>query len=181
MRAGMGFAAADPGDLTDGSALDRPDSLERLGRVAEVLEVTAENARLLDLLEHPARLRGGPAERLGAQDGFAGLGGEADRFLMEEVRGAHDHHVGIGMLDRSLHIRRRLADGPALFEGGTALRAARVDDADTVATALRVEGHGIEVADQPGAEQGHVVLLHRSRFYGCRLRPSELFELRHAG
>ncbi len=93
-------------------------------------------------------------------------GGERDRFLVQEVGDADDHDVGVRVLDGGLHVRGRLGDVPALLEGGAALRTARVDDADAVATALGMECHGVEVADQPGAKQGDVVLLHRAGFYG---------------
>src|SRR4029077_6619595 len=68
MWAGMRLARAHPGDVADRAVLDRGDRLERLGRVAQVLEVATEDAGRLDHLEHPARFLGRPAERLGAQD-----------------------------------------------------------------------------------------------------------------
>ena len=192
----MGFAAAHPGHLANRAGLDRLDRLQRLGRVAEVLEVAAEDARLLDRLEHALA----PPRRCARAAWCTGwpcrLGGERDGLLVQEVGDADDHDVGVRVLDGGLHVRGRLRDVPALLERRAALRTARVDDADAVATALRVEGHGIEVADQPGAKQGDVVLLHRAAILGgapaiearpqretagCTLRLSELFQLRHPG
>src|SRR4029077_18720674 len=86
VRARVRLARADPGHVADRSGADRGDRLERLGRVAQVLEVAAEDARRLYRREHPARLLGGPSERLRAQDGLAGFVREPDGFLVHEVR-----------------------------------------------------------------------------------------------
>ena len=142
------------------------DRLERLGRVAQVLEVAGEHAGLLDHREHPARLLGGPPERLRAQHGLAGLGDELDRLLVEEVRQGDDHDVGVGVVDRRRQVGRRLRDAPALAERLAAARAARVDDTDPVAAALAVQGHRVEVADQPGAEHRDAVAVHASSSSG---------------
>ena len=121
VRPGMGLAGADPGDVADRAVLDRLDRLERLRRVAQVLEVAAEDAGLLDRLEHPARLLGRPTERLGAQDGLAGRGRQPDRLLVEVVRQADDDDVGVGVLDRRLQVGRVLGDRPARLERLAAL------------------------------------------------------------
>src|SRR5262249_6658976 len=58
------------------------DGLERLGGVAQVLEIAPEDPGALDRFQHPLRLRGGPTERLGAQHRLArGRGGD-DRLLV---------------------------------------------------------------------------------------------------
>ena len=119
----MRLAGADPGDVADRAATDRGDRLERLGRVAQVLEIAGEDAGLFHDLEHPARLLGRATERLGAQDGLAGLRHQADRLLVEEVGDADDHDVGVRMVDRGGQVGRRFRDPPALAEGLATLRA----------------------------------------------------------
>ncbi len=166
VRAGMGFAGAHPGDVADGSRAHCLDRLERLGRVAQVLEVAAEHARLFDRLEHPSRLVGVAAERLGAQHRLAGCGGQRDCLLVQKVGQPDNDYVSVGMLDRGTHVGRRFRNVPALLEGAATLGAARVHDADGVAAALAVQGHRVEVADQPRAEHGDLVLFHRVLLIG---------------
>ena len=161
MRSGVRLARADPGHVPDRSALDRADRLERLRRVAEVLEVAGEHARALDRVEHPLRLLGGPPERLRAQDRLAGVRGDRDGLFVHEVRHSDDHDVGLRVADRRLQVRGQFGDAPAFLEGGAAFRAARVDDADGVAATLSVEGHRVEVADEPGPEHRDRSSLHR--------------------
>ena len=141
----------------------RRDGLERLGRVAQVLEVPAEDPGPLDRLEHPARLVRGPAQRLRAQDGLARGGDRGDGLLVEEVRAARRPRrrspgggsppamsvVCSGIDQRSLNaLRPRLA--------------ARVHDVHPVAAALPVQRHRVEVADEAGPEHRDRVVLHRS-------------------
>ena len=157
---GMRLARADPGHVADGPGLDGRDRLERLGRVAQVLEVAGEDAGRLDDVEHPLRLLGGPPERLRAQHRLAGLRGQPDRLLVQEVGQRDDDDVGVGMVDRGGQVGRRLRDRPALAERRAALLAARVHDPDLVAAALAVQGHRVEVADEPGAEHRDPVAVH---------------------
>ena len=91
---------------------DRGEGLERLRRVDQVFEVAGEDARLLDGLEHPPRLGGRAAERLGAQDGLARRG-RADGFLVQIVGQADDDDVGLGVLDGSFQVGGGLGDAPA--------------------------------------------------------------------
>ena len=159
---GPGCVSRDRTQVTSPSAPSshRLHRLEGLGRVAQVLEVAAEHARRLDRLEHPARLLGRAAERLGAQDGLACRGDGLDRLLVEVV----------GQGRRS---RRRSRDGgsrppgpwwprgsPSGSRTPRPLRAARVHDPDPVPAALAVQRHRVEVADQPGAEHRDRVVLH---------------------
>ena len=57
----------------------------------------------------------------------------------------------------------------AFGERGAARLAARIDHADAVTVALAVEGHRVEIADEPGAEHADLVLLH-----GTYLRVAEV-------
>ena len=136
---GMRLARADPGDVADRAGPHRRDRLERLGRVAQVLEIAAEDAGRLDRLEHPTGLLGGPPERLRAEHRLAGLCRELDRLLVEEVRQRDDDDVGVGVVDGGRQVGGRLGDAPALAERLAALGTARVDDPDAVAAALAVE------------------------------------------
>ena len=156
----MRLARADPGDVPDRSGPGRGDGLERLGRIAEVLEVSAEDTGRLHHRQHPACLLGGPAQRLRAQDGLARRSGETDGFLVQEVGQRDDDDVRVGVLDRGPQVRGGLGDGPASLERGAAILAARVDDADPIAAALAVEGVRVEVADEPGAEHRDTVAVH---------------------
>ena len=124
VRPGMGLARTDPGHVADRAGLHRREGLERLGRVAQVLEVAAEDPRVLHGLEHPGGLVRGPAQRLGAQHGLAGLRDGGDGLLVEEVREGHDDDVGVGVLDRRPEVRRGLLDAPALLERRAARFAA---------------------------------------------------------
>ena len=83
---------------------------------------------------------------------------------------ADDHDVGIGVLDRRAQVGRRLLDAPALPERGAARLAARVHDPHAVSAALAVEGHRVEVADEPGPEHADLVLLHRENLHGLDRR-----------
>ena len=165
---GMRLARADPRDVADRAGLDRAHGLERLRRVAEVLEVAAEHARPLDDVEDPLRLVRRPPQRLRAEDRLAGLRREPDRLLVEEVRDADDDDVGVGVVDRRRHVRRRLGDAPALAEGLAAILASRVDDADAVLAALAVERLRVELADQPGPEHRDLVGRHAGDLLGDR-------------
>ena len=149
---GMRLPRADPGHVADRPVRGRLDRLEGLRRVAQVLEVAAEDARRLDDVEHPLGLLGRPAERLGAQDGLAGLRGQPDRLLVQEVGERDDHHVRIRMVDRGGQVGRRLRDRPSLAERRSAPLAARVHDRHAIAAALAVQGHRVEVGDEPGTE-----------------------------
>ena len=141
------------------------DGLERLGRVAQVLEVAAEHARPLDGLEHPARLLGVAPERLGAQDGLAGRRGEPRPPPRAGGWGAPTTTTSVsGCWMAAAHVGRRLRDAPASREGRAALLAPRVDDPDAVAAALAVQRIGVEVADEPRPEHRDRVRLHRRPF-----------------
>ena len=140
---------------------DGCDRLERLRRVAQVLEIAGEDARVLDHRQHPPRFLGRPPERLRAQDRLAGLRREPDGLLVQEVRqadrrrrrcrDARSRRPGRSSIPRSSQRSRK---------AGAARLAARVDDADAVATALAVEGVRVEVADQPGPEHRDRVAVH---------------------
>ena len=160
VRARVRLARADPGHVPDGAVLDGLHRLQRLGGVHEVLEVAAEDAGLLDRVEHALRLAGVATQGLGDEHGLAGLGDGSDGFLVQEVRQGDDHDVRIGVPDGGLHIGRRLGHVMARREGLASSCGAGVDHADAVTTALPVQGQRVEVADEPGAEHGHVVLLH---------------------
>ena len=116
VRPRMRLTRPDPGDVADRPVLDRRDCLQALRRVAEVLEIATEHARLLNGVEHPPCLRRRPTERLRAEDGLAGRGSQPDRFFVEVVREADDDDVGVIVLNRRLQIRRVLRDRPALPE-----------------------------------------------------------------
>ena len=133
--------------------------LERLRCVHEVLEVAAEHPGRLDEIEDPLGLGGRAAERLGAQHGLAGCGRRGDRFLVHVVGQADHDGVDVGMVDGFFDARRGVGDVPPLPERLASLDRPRVHDLDTVAAALAVQGHGVEVADQPGAEHGDAAAL----------------------
>ena len=152
VRPRMRLSRTDPGHVADRPVRRRLDRLERLRRVAQVLEVAAEDAGRLDDVEHPLRLLGRPAERLRAQDGLAGLRGQPDGLLVQEVGERDDHHVRVRMVDRGGQVGRRLGDRPALAERRPAPLAARVHDRHAIAAALAVQGHRVEVGDEPGTE-----------------------------
>ena len=94
----MRLASTHPGDVADGAVLCRSHGLERLGRVDQVLEVPAEDAGLLDRVEHALGLSRVATQRLGHQHGLAGLGHGGDRLLVKEVGQRHDDRVGIGVV-----------------------------------------------------------------------------------
>jgi hypothetical protein len=167
----MRLARPDPRHVADRPALHRRDGLQGLGRVAEVLEVPAEDPGRLDRLEHPLGFLRRPTERLRAQDRLARLGHQPDDLLVQEVRQADDHDVRVRVVDRRLEVRRRVGDRPALAERVGPVLAPRVDDADPVAAALAVERVRVEVADQAGAEHRDGVGLHRAISSGSRTLP----------
>ena len=101
--AGMGLPRPYPGHVADRPIANRADSLERFGRVAQVLKVAGKDARPLDRGEHPLSLRRGPPERFGAENRLAGLRGGGHRLLVEMVWQCHHDDVRIGVLDRRLH------------------------------------------------------------------------------
>ena len=160
VRAGVRLAGADPGHVAQGAVLNGLDGLERLGRVAEVLEVAAKDPRLLHGLQHSAGLVRGPAERLGAEHGLAGLGDGLDGLLVEVVGQRHHDNVSLGVADGRLHVGGELRDAPPIAKRLAPALAARVDNPDPVPAALAVQRHGVEVADQPGAEHRDGVGLH---------------------
>ena len=153
---GPGWVSRDRTQVMSPSApaRDRGDGLERLGRVAQVLEVAAEDARALDGGQHPRRLVGGPPEGLGAQHRLARRGDGRHGLLMEVVGQRHHDHVRVGMPDGGLEVRRVLRDVPALPERPASRLGPGVHDPDPVGAALAVERLGVEVADEPGAEHG---------------------------
>ena len=152
VRPRMRFARPHPGHLTDRALAHRRNRLQRLRRVAQVLEVTGEDARVLDHLQHPPCLVGGAPERLGAQDRLARPRGHGDGLLVQVI-GKRDHDdVGLRMSDGRGHVRERMRHAPALRKGLGARRLSRVDHVDPIATALRMQRARIEIADQPGAE-----------------------------
>ena len=168
MGAGVGLPGAHPGDVTDGSVLHGLDGLERLGGVDQVLQVAAEDTGLLDRLQHALGLIRGAPQGLGHEHGLAGPRDRADGLLVQEVGQRHDDHVRVRMLDGGLQIRRGLRHAVPLPEGLTSPSGPRVDDTDAILATLPVQGHGVEVADEPRAEHGDVVLLHSfSSFRWC--------------
>ncbi len=123
MGSRVGLARADPGDLADGASLHGPNRLERLRRVAEILQVAREDAGGLDLVEDPARLVRRSTERLRAEDGLARLGDKLHGLGVEEVRQAYDDDVRVRVIDRRREVGRRVRYVPALSERLGALRA----------------------------------------------------------
>ena len=113
VRPGVRLAGADPGHVAERPVLHGLDRLERLGRVAQVLEVAAEHARPLDRLEHPLRLGRRAAQRLRAQDRLARRRDGLHGLLVEVVRERDDHDVRLGVADRRLHVGRELGDRPS--------------------------------------------------------------------
>src|SRR5205814_5576999 len=67
VRTGVRLARPDPGHVAEGPACHGRDRLERLRRIAEVLEIAAEYAGPLDRIEDPAGLLVRPPERLRLQ------------------------------------------------------------------------------------------------------------------
>ena len=67
MGAGVGFTGAGPGYMTQCALLNGGDSLEGLGRVAEVFEIAAKDTRGFDLVHHSFGFGGVAAEGLGAE------------------------------------------------------------------------------------------------------------------
>src|SRR3712207_4936030 len=80
VRSRMGLTRSHPGHLADRSVAYRLDGLERLRRVAQVLEVAREHAGLLHRLEHAPRLVGVAAQRLRAEHRLAGRRGGGHRL-----------------------------------------------------------------------------------------------------
>ncbi len=136
------------------------DGLERLGRVAEVLEIAAEDAGPFDGLEHALCLGRCAPQGLRAEDRLAGGGHELDGLLVEVIGHGDDDDVGFRVLDRGGHLGRMLGDAPTLAEGGSASIAARVDDAHAVTATLAMQGVGVEVADEAAAEHRDRVAVH---------------------
>ncbi len=143
--------------LPTAPALTDATDFERLGRVDEVLEVAREHAGLLHGLEDLERLGGAAAERLGAEHRLAGVGGERDGFLMEEVGDADDHDVGFRVLDGLFHVGRPVRDTVFLGESLGLGLGHGADRLNPVPAPAAVDGHGVERADQAGAEQGDVM------------------------
>ena len=67
VRSRMGLPGPDPGDVSDRSSIDGGDRLERLGRVAEIFQITGEDPCLLDGVENPFGFLGRSGQRLRAQ------------------------------------------------------------------------------------------------------------------
>ncbi len=162
VRPGMGFARADPGDVAQCSILDRLEGLERLRRVAQVLEIATEDTGLLDRLQDLLSLLGIASEWLGAQHRLTGRRCRRHRLHVEVVRQSDDHDVRVPMVDGRLEVGRVLRDPPPLAECGPARLGPGVDDLDPVAPALAVQRGGVEVTDQTGAEHRDPVGAHRS-------------------
>ena len=160
----MGLAGTDPGHVTECPTLDRGDRLERLGCVAEILQVPPEDTRSLDRGEHPGRLRRGSAERLGAQHGLARGRGCGHGLLVQLVGECHHHHVRVDVPDGRFHVRGVLGDAPPFTERLAAFRGPGVHHADTIRAALAVECLRVEVADEPGAEHRDGVMAHDNKY-----------------
>ncbi len=73
MRAGVRFVR--PEHLAEHAGVDRLDRFQGLGRVDQVFEVAVEDTHFFYGFQNFQRLAGGAGERLGTQDGLAGLGG----------------------------------------------------------------------------------------------------------
>ena len=140
---------------------DGLDRLQRLGRVDEVLQVAAEDAGLLDRVEHAPRLVGG-------RDRAAWSRAPPCRPRATAVTASSCRKFGSATTTTSVS-GCSMAACRSVVDSGTPWRAwnASPRSADREYTtrtrsraALAVEGHRVEVADEPRAEHGHVVLLH---------------------
>ena len=87
---------------------------------------------------------------------------ELDRLLVEVVRQADHDRVRLRVGDRLLEVGRPLGDAVLARERPRAFLGARVDDVHAVAAALPVQRAGVEEPDQPRAEHGHPVAVHRA-------------------
>jgi len=85
VRAGMRLARAGPGDVAQRTVLHRCDRLQRLGRIAQVLQVTAEHAGRFDLVHHPFGLGRVAPQRLGAEDRLARGRGQVNALFVNMI------------------------------------------------------------------------------------------------
>ncbi len=119
----MGFPGSHPRDVADSPSVDGGDGLESLGGVTQVLEVSAENSRLLDNVKDAFRLFGRPREWLRTEDRFPCRGRKADRLLVQMVGQTHDHNIGVRVVDGFFHRGGRVGNAPSALEGGSPLVA----------------------------------------------------------
>ncbi len=158
----MRLARARPGNLADLAGPDGRDGLQGLRGVDEILEIAGEDAGGLRDVEDLLRLGGVARERLRAEGRLAVPRTELDRLEVQVVRQPDHDGVRRRVGDRRLEIGRVLGD---VVRGGERLRALgrpRVDDRDTVTSALAVQRARVEEPDQPGAEHRHSVTVHWS-------------------
>ncbi len=79
------------------------------------------------------------------------------QILVHVVGQADDHAVGLRVVDGLVEVGGPVWDVPLFGKCLGPFRSARVDDLDPVAVALAVKRHGVEHADEPGAEHGDFV------------------------
>ena len=134
--------------LSQNQALCGPEWVSR-DRTQRILPSAPRLTAAMDF-----RVLGVSRQRLGAEDGLADAGRELDRLFVEIVGDTDDHDVGLGILDRLLHVRRPFRDSPLPGERLGFAVGQGADRSDAVPASLSLDRHRIKRPDEPGPEQG---------------------------
>ena len=138
--------------MAESTFLDGSDGLQRLGRVAEVFEVAAEDAGIFDFVHHALGFCCGAAEGLGAENRLAGGGGQVYALFVDVVGQADDDGVDVVGGTGFGQICGPVGDTPFLCKSLGSFFCPGINELHSVSTPAAIERHCVEHADQACAQ-----------------------------
>ena len=153
VRSGVRLARADDEHLADGPVLHRLPRPQHVGHERLGLGVAVPNAVLAHRVEDGLGLGAVAAQRLGADDGLARLGGGDAGRRVGVVRQTDRDEIDVVTGDGRLHVGRPLGNAPLGRELRGPGLAAREVDHDLLPRHVAQRAHK-EVTHEPAANHG---------------------------